>query len=186
MVGASLDQPPAMSSGFSLRLYQKFRIPEGTNRRAKLANEVIAAGDPLEHPIGLVLSCDGAMLYVADIGGEAGAILSIGSGGGELANLGVTGIVRPGGLAMGPDCATLYATGRTDDGMPALFAIATTGGSASPVWIGAPLVSPTTAWKILKPRRRVVARFVLLMCPITAARLPGRSDAIGCMRVRSS
>ena len=27
-----------------LRLYQKFRIPEGTNRRAKLANEVIAAG----------------------------------------------------------------------------------------------------------------------------------------------
>ncbi len=27
-----------------LRLYQKFRIPEGANRRAKLANEVIAAG----------------------------------------------------------------------------------------------------------------------------------------------
>ncbi|MEO6712499.1 MAG: FHA domain-containing protein [Mycobacteriales bacterium] len=27
-----------------LRLYQKFRIPEGINRRARLANEVIAAG----------------------------------------------------------------------------------------------------------------------------------------------
>jgi pSer/pThr/pTyr-binding forkhead associated (FHA) protein len=27
-----------------LRLYQKFKIPEGVNRRAKLANEVIAAG----------------------------------------------------------------------------------------------------------------------------------------------
>jgi hypothetical protein len=27
-----------------LRLYQKFRIPEGVNRRARLANEVIAAG----------------------------------------------------------------------------------------------------------------------------------------------
>ena len=27
-----------------LRLYQKFRIPEGGNRRARLANEVIAAG----------------------------------------------------------------------------------------------------------------------------------------------
>jgi pSer/pThr/pTyr-binding forkhead associated (FHA) protein len=27
-----------------LRLYQKFRIPEGLNRRARLANEVIAAG----------------------------------------------------------------------------------------------------------------------------------------------
>src|SRR5436305_5565777 len=27
-----------------LRLYQKFRIPEGVNRRARLANEVVAAG----------------------------------------------------------------------------------------------------------------------------------------------
>ena len=27
-----------------LRLYQKFRIPEGTNRRTRLANEVIALG----------------------------------------------------------------------------------------------------------------------------------------------
>jgi len=27
-----------------LRLYQKFRIPEGVNRRARLANEVVSAG----------------------------------------------------------------------------------------------------------------------------------------------
>ena len=27
-----------------LRLYQKFRIPEGVNRRARLANEIISAG----------------------------------------------------------------------------------------------------------------------------------------------
>lgn len=27
-----------------LRLYQKFRIPEGTNRRTRLANEVVALG----------------------------------------------------------------------------------------------------------------------------------------------
>ena len=27
-----------------LRLYQKFRIPEGTNRRVRLANEVVALG----------------------------------------------------------------------------------------------------------------------------------------------
>ena len=35
-----------------LRLYQKFRIPEGTNRRARLANEVLAAGviRPLPEP----------------------------------------------------------------------------------------------------------------------------------------
>ena len=35
-----------------LRLYQKFRIPEGTNRRARLANEVLSAGivRPLPDP----------------------------------------------------------------------------------------------------------------------------------------
>ena len=27
-----------------LRLYQKFRIPEGTNRRVRLANEVVSLG----------------------------------------------------------------------------------------------------------------------------------------------
>ena len=37
----------------------------------------------------------------------------------------------------------------------------------------APLASPTTAWKILKPRRRVTARLALLISPSTAALLPG-------------
>ena len=50
----------------------------------------------------------------------------------------------------------------------------------------APLASPTTALKILKPRRRVIARRALLISPRTAAFAPGRSDAIGCMRLRSS
>jgi sugar lactone lactonase YvrE len=105
--------------------------------------EKLVAGDPLESPIGLVLSCDGEMLYVADIGGEAGAVLSIGTGGGAISDLAVTGIVRPGGLAMGPDCKTLFATGRTDEGMAALFKIPIAGGAATPVWMGEPLMSPT-------------------------------------------
>jgi DNA-binding beta-propeller fold protein YncE len=105
--------------------------------------EVLAAGDPLESPIGLVLSCDGDTLYTADIGGDGGAVLAVPTAGGALADLAVTGIVRPGGLAMGPDCSTLFATGRTEDGAPALFKISTAGGAASPVWIGDPLVSPT-------------------------------------------
>ncbi len=50
----------------------------------------------------------------------------------------------------------------------------------------APLASPTTALKILKPRRRVTERAALLMSPSTAALVPGRSEAIGCMRARSS
>ena len=105
--------------------------------------EAMAAGDPLESPLGLVLSCDGKTLYIADIGGEAGAVLSLGTSGGSVTDLAVTGIVRPGGLAMGPDCKTLFATGRTEDGMPALFKISTMGGAAMPVWIGEPLTSPT-------------------------------------------
>ena len=105
--------------------------------------EKMAVGEPLESPLGLVLSCDGKTLYIADIGGEAGAVLSMGTGGGAVTDLAATGIVRPGGLAMGPDCKTLFATGRTEEGVPALFKIPTSGGAASVVWMGEPLMSPT-------------------------------------------
>jgi sugar lactone lactonase YvrE len=103
----------------------------------------LAAGDPLEAPHGLVLSCDGKTLFAADIGGDAGAIYSISTAGGTLTDLGVTGMLRPAALAMGPDCKTLFITARTNDWMPALFKMPITGGEASPVWIGEPLVSPT-------------------------------------------
>jgi DNA-binding beta-propeller fold protein YncE len=137
---ASLD-----GSEFYFTAYDDMKEPAlfKTAARAGSAAEVLAVGTPLESPTGLVLSCDGKSLYVADIGGEAGAILSIATSGGTLADLAATGIVRPGGLAMGPDCKTLFATGRMDDGMPALFKISTAGGEAMPVWIGEPLVSPT-------------------------------------------
>ncbi len=108
------------------------------------APEVLALGDPLDTPIGLVLSCDGKTLYIADMGGEAGAILSLATqAGATVSDLGVTGIVRPSGLAMRADCKTLHATGRTDSGAPALFSLSTLGGAASIVYQGEPLVSPT-------------------------------------------
>ena len=102
----------------------------------------LAAGEPLEAPIGLVMSCDGSTMYVADMGADIGAVLSV-STGGALSSLGASSIVRPGGLAMGPDCKTLYATGLTTDGVPALFTLSVNGGDASIVWMGTPLVSPT-------------------------------------------
>jgi DNA-binding beta-propeller fold protein YncE len=105
--------------------------------------DVLAAGDPLDMPIGLVMSCDGKSIFVADMGGETGAVLAVAASGGMATDLAVTGMVRPGGLAMGPDCKTIYATGRTDDGMPGLFTIPLAGGAATPVWIGDPLMSPT-------------------------------------------
>lgn len=114
-----------------------------TSSKAGSTAEEIASGDPLGTPIGLVMSCDGKTLFVADMGGDAGAVLSIATGGGTPSDLGATGIVRPGGIAMGPDCKSLYITGRTGDGMPALFRMPIAGGGASVVWMGAPLTSPT-------------------------------------------
>ncbi|HSD88659.1 MAG TPA: hypothetical protein VLB44_14120 [Kofleriaceae bacterium] len=116
-----------------------FETPASGERAA----HPLAAGDPLESPHGLVLSCDGTLLYAADIGGDAGAVYAVSTSGGTPMDLAATGVLRPAGLAMGPDCATLFITGRTEDGMPALFKMATTGGAASPVWIGEPLTSPT-------------------------------------------
>jgi len=104
---------------------------------------VIAVGAPLEVPMGLVLSCDGGTIYVADVGGDDGAVFSIPTAGGAPTALATTGLVRPGGLAMGPDCKTLFATGRTPDGAPSLFAIALDAGVTRAVFSGAPLIAPT-------------------------------------------
>ena len=107
------------------------------------APKPLAAGDPLEAPLGLVMSCDGSTLYVADMGGDVGALLAVSTAGGPAAALEATGLTRPGGLAMGPDCKSLFATGRLDDGTPALFQVPIGGGAARIVYQGAPLVSPT-------------------------------------------
>ncbi len=108
------------------------------------APEVLAVGAPLETPIGLVMSCDGKTLYIADMGGEDGAVLALStSAGGTPTNLGASGIIRPSGLAMRADCKTLHASGRTETGAPALFSIATLGGAATIIYQGEPLVSPT-------------------------------------------
>ena len=105
--------------------------------------EELASGDPLVHPSGLVMSCDGRTLYIADMGGDAGAVLSQSVDGGTPSDLGATGIFRPTGLAMGHDCKTLYITALTEDGQPALVTMPLTGGMTQMIWAGAPLVSPT-------------------------------------------
>jgi len=110
---------------------------------ATSAPAVLAAGDPLEAPMGLVLSCDGKTLYAADMGGEAGALVSVPTRGGPATTRAMSGMSRPSGLAMGPDCKSLFATGRLDDNTPALFQVPIGGGAARVVYQGAPLVSPT-------------------------------------------
>ncbi|HET7503469.1 MAG TPA: hypothetical protein VFK02_20750 [Kofleriaceae bacterium] len=103
----------------------------------------IAAGDPLDAPLGLVLSCDGATLYVADMGGDAGALLAVPTTGGTASAVAASGLTRPGGLAMARDCKSLFATGRLDDGTPALFQVPLAGGDARVVYSGQPLIAPT-------------------------------------------
>lgn len=123
-----MDQQPA--------LFQVSSEPDSTPKP-------LTAGAPLEAPLGLVMSCDGSTVYVADMGGDTGAILAASIAGGPATALDATGLTRPGGLAMGPDCKSLFATGRLDDGTPALFQVPLAGGAARVVYQGAPLVSPT-------------------------------------------
>lgn len=105
--------------------------------------KALATGDPLDAPIGLVMSCDGATVYIADMGDEDGKLLAASTSGGGVTELGSTGISRPSGLAMAPDCKSLFASGRLADGTPALFEVPIGGGEARVVYQGAPLVSPT-------------------------------------------
>jgi hypothetical protein len=101
-------------------------------------------GEPIDAPIGLVMSCDGKTVYIADMGGDDdGAILAASTSGGAISQLTATGMSRPSGLAMAPDCKSLFASGRLLDGTPAMFEIPIGGGEARVVYYGAPLTAPT-------------------------------------------
>ena len=124
--------------------------------------EAVHAGAPLGMPTGLVMSCDGSTVFVADMGvaaetetaedadeemslveGAAGGLFTIATSGGALARLDAGGIAVPTGLALSVDCTTLYVTGWDADGTPALFTVPVSGGAASVVLAGEPLISPT-------------------------------------------
>jgi hypothetical protein len=107
------------------------------------------AGAPLAFPSGLVLSCDSATLWVAeqaptpdDTESEDGMIYTLSTGGGVPAPFTASGIAVPVGLALSVDCQTLYVTGRTPEGTPAVFTVPAVGGSASILYSGDPLISP--------------------------------------------
>lgn len=109
---------------------------------------------PLSMPSGLVLSCDGATVYVGDAGADRGGVYAMSKDGGAVTELTATGLAQARGLAMAPDCKTLWVTGSTDAGAPAVFSLPAEGGAATVVFADAPLVSPSglhldvdgTAW----------------------------------------
>jgi sugar lactone lactonase YvrE len=126
------------------------------------AVEPLHAGPPLLYPSDLATSCDGDEVFVSDMGlGEVpddenafadledqprlqlGGIHVLASDGSSIDALEAKGIGRAAGLVVSTDCSTLYVTGWTEAGMPAVFTVPVTGGSASVLYEGAPLVSPT-------------------------------------------
>ncbi len=114
----------------------------------------LAVGAPLGEPTGLLMSCDGSTLYVADLsyqeteapeeGGadSAGALFTLDPATGTLVRLTADGIDAPAGLAMSDDCSELYVTGYDEIGLPALFTLPAQGGTATIVTSGDPLVTP--------------------------------------------
>lgn len=117
--------------------------------------EVLYQGAPLREPTGLLMSCDGATLYIADIGFTAGdeapedddnppaTIYTLDVASGALTALEAAGIGEAASLALAKDCETLYATGYTPDRIPAVFSLPPEGGTASVIKSGDPLVSPS-------------------------------------------
>jgi DNA-binding beta-propeller fold protein YncE len=116
-------------------------------------------GDLL-YPSDVAISCDDETLFVSDMGAPAaeydiggpegpgapkpGGIYTVSTGSGELAMLPTTGIGSAAGVVVSTDCASLFVSGFTPEGMPAVWKLATAGGAAEIVHSGAPLVSPTT------------------------------------------
>jgi sugar lactone lactonase YvrE len=112
--------------------------------------EILAGGEPLEDPSGLVISCDGATLYVADLGtqseessAEQSPIYTARTSDGALATFSATGVGEAAGLALSTDCSTIYVSGYKPDGTPAVFTVPAAGGAATVLKEGAPLQSPS-------------------------------------------
>lgn len=116
---------------------------------------ILHQGAPLREPTGLLMSCDGAKLYIADIGFTPGdeapeddekppaAIYTLDIASGALTALTATGIGEAASLALSKDCETLYVSGYTPDRTPAVFSLVPEGGAATVILAGDPLVSPS-------------------------------------------
>lgn len=120
------------------------------------AVEALASGAPLGHPTGLVMSCDGSTLYIADRAPEGmeddnpdesedatGALFAADVVTGIVTRLRADEVGIPAGMALSVDCSTLYVSGRNAAGEPALFTVSVEGGGVRTVLAGEPLVAPT-------------------------------------------
>jgi sugar lactone lactonase YvrE len=118
------------------------------------AAEILYKGAPLREPTGLLMSCDGSTLYIADIGFKPGdeaelddippaPLYTLNLETKALAPLTATGLAEAASLALSKDCDTIFATGYTAEGAPAVFSLPPAGGAATVITSNAPLSSPS-------------------------------------------
>jgi hypothetical protein len=115
---------------------------------------ILYQGAPLREPTGLLMSCDGSKLYIADIGFKPGdeselddiapaPLYTLDLETKALAPLTATGLAEAASLAWNADCTRIHASGYTADGAPAVFGLPIAGGTAEVIKSGDPLSSPS-------------------------------------------
>ena len=115
---------------------------------------VLYQGAPLREPTGLLMSCDGSKLYIADIGFKPGdeselddiapsPLYTLDLATKALAPLAADGLAEAASLAWNNDCTRIHASGYTTDGFPAVFGLPIAGGTAEVIKMGEPLSSPS-------------------------------------------
>lgn len=121
--------------------------------------EAIHVGEPLLYPSDVATSCDGETLFVSDMGSAAaetdigvddknqglarpGGIYRIDAEGGAPVQVDATGLASASGVTVSEDCGSLFISGWTDGGLPAVFKLPTAGGAAVVIHEGAPLMNP--------------------------------------------
>ena len=111
----------------------------------------LTGGGLLTLPSGITINSTGGTLFVADpeaepTPGQFGAIFAIPAGGGGAEVLTGTAGKRVSGVTVARLAGTdvLYFSGREADGKGAVYSIPTGGGAATPVFVGPPLVSPSS------------------------------------------
>jgi sugar lactone lactonase YvrE len=112
--------------------------------------EELASGAPLAYPSGLVLSCDGETLFIADAGStgedessDVGAVYATSTASVALTQLDIGALTTPNALAFDADCVRLYVSGVNAAGEGTVVHMDPDGGDVTVLHAGDPLVSPS-------------------------------------------
>jgi DNA-binding beta-propeller fold protein YncE len=108
------------------------------------------AGDPISGPVGITVSTEGALVYVADPGAlvndqDEGTIWSLPASGGTPSAISGTAGYAPRGIVLvnEANADVLYFTGKVpSDGAPGVFKVHASGGAVTAIATGGPFSDP--------------------------------------------